>query len=148
MIKTKGDDDDLGNLFFAEVTRKDHKDYALSRICMLQSDDNGQCYGCTCTGRVDMKHPSDENYRHGDPNTPLPCMGFINADLLTSMSEWTAIYNEDELKAQGDRVRLECKMLYDPDSARGKEDTYFDGQRRTAKYVVPSRRLLISGGGV
>uniref|UniRef100_A0A8R7UUD0 Uncharacterized protein n=1 Tax=Triticum urartu TaxID=4572 RepID=A0A8R7UUD0_TRIUA len=97
-----------------------------------------------------MKHPSDENYRHGDLKTPLSCMGFINADLLTSMSEWTAIYNEDGLKAQEDRVRLECKMLYDPDSARGKEDTDedVDGQRRTVKYVVPARRLLISGGGV
>ncbi|XP_037425986.1 uncharacterized protein LOC119291340 isoform X2 [Triticum dicoccoides] len=80
--KTKGDDgfqSGVDNVFFAEVTRIKGEDvqYVLSCFCMVEPNDNGQCYGCMRYGNVDLKHPVDvDKYKGGHSYRYSPCSGF------------------------------------------------------------------------
>lgn len=99
---------DIDNLFFAEVTLIEGDELAVNCFCMINTDANGRCYGCTNNGSVDMKHPNEANaYKAGDPDYYLQ---------FGHSGEWDSSDDEvEDFKDEEDRIRHIYKGLDDPD---------------------------------
>ncbi|CAN6179547.1 unnamed protein product [Urochloa humidicola] len=78
--KTKGANGTVSssNLFFAEVSHLQGETDAweINCCCMINSKDNGHCYGCKNNGSPEMQHPSDTGaYIGGHLDEYLPFGG-------------------------------------------------------------------------
>lgn len=102
------------DLFFAEVMEGD--EMAVSCFCMIDTDANGCCYGCTNNGSVDMKHPNEANtYNAGHPDAYLLSENtgkwYLSDD---DVSDDDVSEDDENLKAEVDRLRHIYKGLDDP----------------------------------
>ncbi|KAK1647430.1 hypothetical protein QYE76_065235 [Lolium multiflorum] len=110
ITKTKGADG-IDILFFAEVTCIEGDELAVSCCCIINTDANGCCYGCTNNGSVGMKHPNQANaYNAGHPDGYLP---------FGHSGGWDASDDDvDDFKDEEDRIRHIYKGFDDPDTLR------------------------------
>ncbi|KAM3230209.1 hypothetical protein ACQJBY_060792 [Aegilops geniculata] len=78
VLAKRGSNDDE-NLLFIEITCTDgeFEEYALTCLCAVSSDDNGEC--CECGD--DVKHPTGVEYKKGEAK-PL-----VDASALTGLSQ-------------------------------------------------------------
>ncbi|TVU12746.1 hypothetical protein EJB05_46402 [Eragrostis curvula] len=79
---TKTEKAGAGYLFFAEVSRtKIARDWVVRCCCIIESFDNGLCYGCKKNGSSKMKHPNNPRaYAGGHVNGYLPLGGDAISD--------------------------------------------------------------------
>lgn len=109
ITKTKGADG-IDILFFAEVTCIEGDELAVSCCCIINTDANGCCYGCTNNGSVGMKHPNQANaYNAGHPDGYLP-FGHRGWDASDDDAE--------DFKDEEDRIRHIYKGFDDPDTLK------------------------------
>ncbi|KAJ1257823.1 hypothetical protein BS78_10G026000 [Paspalum vaginatum] len=106
--KTKEGDDTVNNsyLFFAKVSQhiQGEDAWEVYRCCIINSEDNGHCYGCRNNGTPDMQHPNDIG---------AYIAGRVDEYLPFGDDEHSASDFEDE-EAEEARIRHIYKGLDDP----------------------------------
>ncbi|KAL6861483.1 hypothetical protein ACP4OV_017183 [Aristida adscensionis] len=98
------------NLFFAEVFQMEGDAWEVTCCCIVETEDNGHCYGCRNLESPDMKHPNNlDAYAGGHLD------GYLPFGLLS-------VSSDEEEEAEEARLREMFKGLDDPD--------FFDRIRR------------------
>ncbi|XP_044371150.1 uncharacterized protein [Triticum aestivum] len=173
--KTKGADGSHGgsnNLFFAEVARikGENVEYVLNCFCMVQHNDNGQCYGCTTYGNVDLKHPVNADQYEGRHSRPHKTWcGAVHpgvpayikneedrlADEEARIRRVNMCRDEPPSLAKPDGAEMPAGLAKSEDACLAKKEGVCLAKREDAglakrddgqgsgKYIVPARRHLV-----
>ncbi|KAE8766340.1 hypothetical protein D1007_62440 [Hordeum vulgare] len=105
------------DLLFIEMTCKtdrEFEEYVLSCICVVSSDDDGECCGCG----DDVKHPTGVEYKKGEAKLRVRCGRRISAE---EFNKFIVVRDEDWLEAEEATVRQQYRMrcFADGHGARG-----------------------------
>ncbi|XP_047051460.1 uncharacterized protein LOC124656833 [Lolium rigidum] len=145
--KTEGG---VGNLFFAEVSktiRGEIEEFELTCLHMLESIDNGTCYGCT-SEVIGMIHPIGAGkYKGGhDPSWPRG-YGSHPLDFPDVDKDDPLVFPKDVdawRKANEERIRCLFQDDDEEKSDAGRTPACSDmSQGRRQKYVIPARRQFV-----